>query len=161
MANRTLAPLLKEAVTQKLLKDAGFRHLPIQDPANSYSKSLVSVLPDLRNSSAHASTNLPTAFRQNARRVRSVGVQISPAIESRVPTSLRLARIDSECTWALGRVIKHELLPMQSSIQAVSSSARLRSSGEPPFIAAGQVRACQATSPYARGKSGAFHEPAP
>ena len=58
MARKTLAPLLREAVRQELLKDAGFRHLTTQDPANSYSKSLVTVLPDLRNSSAHGSTNL-------------------------------------------------------------------------------------------------------
>jgi hypothetical protein len=58
MAKRTLAPLLREAVAQGLLSDSGFRHLPTPDPGNSYSQSLITVLPDLRNSSAHGSTNL-------------------------------------------------------------------------------------------------------
>jgi hypothetical protein len=58
MAKKTLAPLLREAVTQELLNDAGFRHLGSPDPLNSYSRSLAVVLPELRNSSAHGSTAL-------------------------------------------------------------------------------------------------------
>lgn len=58
MASRTLAPLLQKSIAQGLLKDSGFRHLRTIDPENSYSRSLVQVLPALRNSSAHGSTNL-------------------------------------------------------------------------------------------------------
>jgi len=58
MSKKTLSPLLKEAVAHGLLKDAGFRHLSVQDPANGYSQSLITVLPDLRNSAAHGSTSL-------------------------------------------------------------------------------------------------------
>ena len=57
-ATRTLAPLLKEALAVGLLKDSGFRHLKDPDPNNSYCHRLVEVLPKLRNSSAHGSTNL-------------------------------------------------------------------------------------------------------
>lgn len=55
---RTLAPLLKMALAAGLLKDAGFRHLVAPDPDNSYSKRLPEILPKLRNSSAHGSTDL-------------------------------------------------------------------------------------------------------
>ena len=57
-ATRTLAPLLKEALAVGLLKDSGFRHLKDPDPNNSYCHRLVEVLPKLRNSAAHGSTNL-------------------------------------------------------------------------------------------------------
>ena len=58
MSKRTLSPLLTEAVKHGLLKDSGFRHIPVSDPANGYSLSLVTVLAELRNSAAHGSTNL-------------------------------------------------------------------------------------------------------
>jgi hypothetical protein len=59
---KTLAPLLKEAIKRGLISDAGFRHISNPDPSNSYCKSLLEILPMLRNSSAHGSTNLMPEF---------------------------------------------------------------------------------------------------
>jgi hypothetical protein len=55
---KSLAWLLKKAVNTGLLKDSGFRHLDDPSPANPYCKSLLDVLPALRNESAHGSTFL-------------------------------------------------------------------------------------------------------
>ncbi|MBW0169668.1 MAG: hypothetical protein KXJ61_05510 [Hydrogenophaga sp.] len=55
---KSLAWLLKKAVNAGLLKDSGFRHLDDPSPANPYCKSLLVVLPTLRNESAHGSTFL-------------------------------------------------------------------------------------------------------
>ena len=49
--------LLRRAVEGGLVSDRGFRHVP-PDPNNSYCKSLVEVLPSLRNTAAHGSTML-------------------------------------------------------------------------------------------------------
>lgn len=57
-AKPSLAQLLKRAVDMDLLKDEGFRHIASPDPSNPYSRSLVQVLPMLRNDSAHGSTQL-------------------------------------------------------------------------------------------------------
>lgn len=57
-ARRGLATLLQAAVATGLLQDSGFRHIAEPDPTNVYCKQLVKVLPALRNSAAHGSTNL-------------------------------------------------------------------------------------------------------
>lgn len=54
---RGLRSLLKQAVDDGLLSDAGFRHVP-HNPENPYVKSLPKVLSSLRNSAAHGSTLL-------------------------------------------------------------------------------------------------------
>ena len=50
-----LKNLVRRAVDRGLLLDRGFRHLE-EDPENSYSRSLIDVLPSLRNEAAHGST---------------------------------------------------------------------------------------------------------
>jgi hypothetical protein len=55
---KSLAALLKKAVSAGLLKDSGFRHLEDPDPSNPYCRTLLEVLPRLRNESAHGSTFL-------------------------------------------------------------------------------------------------------
>jgi hypothetical protein len=60
---RGLAGLLKAAIARNLLSDAGFRHIENPSPENAYCKTLVTVLPALRNEAAHGSTNLSPYVR--------------------------------------------------------------------------------------------------
>lgn len=55
---KTLRPLLKLAVSEGWICDAGFRHIerPLED--NPYCHSLMNTLPAIRNDSAHGSTDL-------------------------------------------------------------------------------------------------------
>lgn len=53
-----LKKLLIMAIEQEWISDSGFRHLENPDNNNSYCKSLVKVLPDLRNSAAHGQSLL-------------------------------------------------------------------------------------------------------
>lgn len=55
---RGLANLVQAALTRNLLCDAGFRHIENPSQENAYSRSLVTVLPALRNEAAHGSTHL-------------------------------------------------------------------------------------------------------
>lgn len=55
---KTLRPLLKLAVSQGWIRDSGFRHIKNPLPENPYSCSLIDTIPELRNESAHGSTNL-------------------------------------------------------------------------------------------------------
>jgi hypothetical protein len=53
-----LRKLLKMAVREQWISDAGFRHIKNPSRENHYCKSLIEVLPSLRNSSAHGSNML-------------------------------------------------------------------------------------------------------
>lgn len=50
--------LLRLAVGERWISDAGFRHLPAAEPGDPYCANLVKVLPSLRNSAAHGSNQL-------------------------------------------------------------------------------------------------------
>ena len=53
-----LRALIKLAVNQGWVNDAGFRHLDNPSPDNQWCKSMIDVIPDLRNSQAHGSNML-------------------------------------------------------------------------------------------------------
>lgn len=53
-----LRQLLKMAVQEQWISDAGFRHISNPSSENDYCKSLIDILPSLRNSSAHGSNML-------------------------------------------------------------------------------------------------------
>lgn len=53
-----LKRLVKLAVNEGWIADSGFRHIEDPSSENEYCKSLIEVLPDLRNSKAHGSTML-------------------------------------------------------------------------------------------------------
>lgn len=55
---KTLRPLLKLAISEGWIRDSGFRHIENPTAENPYCRSLIDILPDLRNESAHGSTNL-------------------------------------------------------------------------------------------------------
>lgn len=55
---KMLRQLLKLAVEEGWIRDSGFRHIENPLPENPYSRSLIDTLPQLRNESAHGSTNL-------------------------------------------------------------------------------------------------------
>jgi len=50
--------LINHAVSQRWIKDSGFRHLENPSPDNEWCKSMVEVMPSLRNSKAHGSSML-------------------------------------------------------------------------------------------------------
>jgi len=50
--------LMNHAVSQRWIKDSGFRHLDNPTPDNEWCKSMVDVMSDLRNSKAHGSSML-------------------------------------------------------------------------------------------------------
>ncbi len=54
-----LKDLLRAAIDRGWIADAKFRHLAKPDPDNSYSKSLIETIPNIRNSFAHG-TNVLT-----------------------------------------------------------------------------------------------------
>ncbi len=54
----TLRPLLERAVRERCIEDSGFRHIENPQPDNPYCRSLPTTLPDLRNTSAHGSSDL-------------------------------------------------------------------------------------------------------
>lgn len=53
-----LGALVKKAVKEGWITDAGFRHIQNPQPHNPYCINLTRVLPDLRNASAHGTTLL-------------------------------------------------------------------------------------------------------
>ena len=53
-----LKKLLKKAVNERWINDSGFRHIKNPDNDNSYCKSLIEILPDLRNNVAHGHSML-------------------------------------------------------------------------------------------------------
>ena len=53
-----LKRLLTMAVENKWISDSGFRHIDSPDENNSYCKSLINVLPNLRNGAAHGQSLL-------------------------------------------------------------------------------------------------------
>jgi len=53
-----LGALIKRAVKEKWISDAGFSHIKDPKPDNPYCQTLIRVLPDLRNEAAHGSTYL-------------------------------------------------------------------------------------------------------
>ena len=53
-----LKKLLAKAVEEKWIIDSGFRHIENPDEENSYCKSLIKTLPDLRNAAAHGQSFL-------------------------------------------------------------------------------------------------------
>lgn len=53
-----LGVLVKMAVKEGWITDAGFRHIQNPQPENPYCTTLIKVLPDLRNESAHGSSHL-------------------------------------------------------------------------------------------------------
>lgn len=53
-----LKALINHAVSQRWIKDSGFRHIENPTPDNEWCKSLVDVVPSLRNSKAHGSSML-------------------------------------------------------------------------------------------------------
>lgn len=54
----SLGALIRLAVKENWISDAGFRHIVDPKPENPYCQTLIQVLPDLRNESAHGSTHL-------------------------------------------------------------------------------------------------------
>lgn len=50
--------LINHAVSQRWINDAGFRHIDNPSPDNEWCKSMVEVMPSLRNSKAHGSSML-------------------------------------------------------------------------------------------------------
>ena len=54
----TLGALIRLAVQENWISDAGFSHIADPKPENPYCQTLIRVLPDLRNASAHGSTHL-------------------------------------------------------------------------------------------------------
>lgn len=54
----TLRSLVERAVSDGWIRDSGFRNIENPLPANPYCQSLIKILPELRNSSAHGSTAL-------------------------------------------------------------------------------------------------------
>lgn len=50
--------LINHAVSQRWIKDSGFRHLENPSPDNEWCKSMMEVMPSLRNSKAHGSSML-------------------------------------------------------------------------------------------------------
>jgi hypothetical protein len=54
----TLRPLVKRAVSEGWLSDAGFRHIADPQPDNPYCHKLTDVLHELRNDAAHGSKQL-------------------------------------------------------------------------------------------------------
>ncbi|MGH1371462.1 MAG: hypothetical protein ACRBBW_05455 [Cellvibrionaceae bacterium] len=53
-----LKALINHAVSQRWIKDSGFRHIESPSPDNQWCKSMVDVISDLRNSQAHGSSML-------------------------------------------------------------------------------------------------------
>lgn len=53
-----LRQLVKLAVKNEWVTDAGFRHIDNPTPDNEWCKSMIDVIPDLRNSQAHGSSML-------------------------------------------------------------------------------------------------------
>lgn len=51
-----LKMLLRKAVEEGWICDAGFRHLETDGPGNEWCKSMVDIIPKMRNSKAHGST---------------------------------------------------------------------------------------------------------
>lgn len=58
IGRKSFRKLVETAVMQGWIKDAGFRHIKDPKPGDPYCHTLMDVLPDLRNESAHGSTNL-------------------------------------------------------------------------------------------------------
>lgn len=50
--------LINHAVSQRWIKDSGFRHLDNPSPDDEWCKSMVEVMPSMRNSKAHGSSML-------------------------------------------------------------------------------------------------------
>ena len=66
---RSLKELLRRAVRERWIIDAGFRHVePTPDDEQAYCRTLIEVLPELRNTAAHGSDNL------DQQAVQSLGV---------------------------------------------------------------------------------------
>lgn len=53
-----LKALMKHALSQGWVSDRGFRHIARPSPSNEWCRSMIDVIPDLRNSKAHGSTML-------------------------------------------------------------------------------------------------------
>lgn len=53
----SLKKLVRKAVEDGVVQDAGFRHVP-NDPENEYSKKFVNTYPDIRNNMAHGTDML-------------------------------------------------------------------------------------------------------
>ena len=53
-----LKALISQAVSQHWIQDSGFRHIESPSPSNDWCKSMVDVIPKLRNSKAHGSSML-------------------------------------------------------------------------------------------------------
>ncbi|MGR0277736.1 hypothetical protein ACUM5Y_01665 [Marinomonas dokdonensis] len=54
----SLAKMINHAVAQRWISDAGFRHLETDELGNEWCKSMVDIIPKMRNSKAHGSTIL-------------------------------------------------------------------------------------------------------
>jgi hypothetical protein len=50
--------LLGRAVEERWIRDGGFRHVTVARPGDPYCRSLVEILPELRNDAAHGSDQL-------------------------------------------------------------------------------------------------------
>jgi DNA modification methylase len=53
-----LADLLRLAIKEKWIKDSGFRHLDKPSSKNDWCKSMIKVIPSMRNAKAHGSSML-------------------------------------------------------------------------------------------------------
>lgn len=53
-----LKALIRQAVSQGWISDSGFRHIKSPSPDNDWCKSMIDVIPGLRNSQAHGSNML-------------------------------------------------------------------------------------------------------
>lgn len=55
---KSFKQILKQAVSEGWIRDSGFQHLEEPSKANTYCKSLIDILPRMRNSLAHGSSML-------------------------------------------------------------------------------------------------------
>lgn len=57
-AHARLKNILRKTIEDGFIKDSGFRHIDNPSPNNEYSKSLIDIIPDMRNEFAHGTNQL-------------------------------------------------------------------------------------------------------
>ena len=77
-----LFALITKAVEEGLVKDSGFSHLSVKNLSNDYSKTLIKIIPALRNSLAHGSTALTHESVGHIQTCADFINQLFPAVEA-------------------------------------------------------------------------------
>ena len=87
-----LKALIKHAVSQRWINDSGFRHIENPSPNNEWCKSMVEVMPNLRNSKAHGSSMLVGDFLHHISSCADFVNRLFPASKARNNSSKKDAQ---------------------------------------------------------------------